>query len=61
MYNDVLNGEDDDYLLDAARKIFVEAVEASHPKIDREYVVGEANRMWEETYRNRAKIKLGLV
>jgi len=52
--------EHDDDLLDEVRKIFVEAIEMSHPEIQREYVVEEANCMWKKHYRRRAKIRLGL-
>ena len=60
MYQDVVDGKEDGFLLDDARKIFVEGVEVSFSKRDREYAVGEANRLWESCYRERAKIRLGL-
>ena len=53
-------GQEEACMLDAVRKIFVEAMEISFPKRDREMAVGEANKLWNKQYEERAKIRLGL-
>jgi hypothetical protein len=62
-YHKVADGEDypTARLLDCVRIIFVEGIEAFCPKSRREEVVEEANRLWEECYKRRAKARLGLL
>ena len=53
----------DDYLIDAARKIFVLGVCAASPchEQNQDHARGEANKVWELSYKDKAKKLLGLM